>query len=302
MKATKYILIAATAVTLAACSNDNEPIADGNPVSAKVYAGIGALQSRAAGTAWDANDRIGISGASADGKTSYTNIAYQTTGGDGNFTPASGTGIFFQSLDEVTFNAYYPYNAAGGTITANTQEQTENAQKSFDFLRAEGAKASRANSTLSFTGDNAFKHKMTRLVINIATDPDAGFDATDVTSGEFYLNGMKHDGSFNTATGETATTSEAVADWKITATATDKDNVRTYDMILFPQSLNEALEFKAIIDGQTFVNRTSIKPDMKEGTSYTYTITVKKTGLVVSSCTIDDWTSGKGGTGDAVMQ
>ena len=93
-----------------------------------------------------------------------------------------------------------------------------------------------------------------------------------------------------------------MADWQISATPSDKNNVRTFDLILFPQTLPEALEFKGVIDGQTFVNGTSIKPDLKAGTSYSYTITLKKTGLVVSSCTINDWTPGTPGSGDAGME
>lgn len=301
MKSTKYILIAAAAMTLAACSSENEPVAQGNGEAAKVFAGIGAVQSRATGTDWDANDIIGISGTSDDARTTFTNVAHKTVNGDGNFIPAN-KGIYFKGPAEVTFNAYYPYDTNGGTVTASTTDQTPAKQKSFDFLWAEGAKASRANPTLSFTGANAFAHKMTRLVINIVTDPNAGFEAEDVTTGTYYLNGLKHEGSFDTTTGETGATGAAVADWQISATPSDNNNVRTYDMILFPQTLSEALEFKGVIDGQTFVNGTSIKPDLKAGTSYSYTITLKKTGLVVSSCTINDWTPGTPGSGDAGME
>ena len=135
---------------------------------------------------------------------------------------------------------------------------------------------------------------MTRLILNIKTDSNSGFSASDVQNGTFYLNGIKHSGGFNIKTGEALATGNASNNWMINAQSVDEEDIRTYSMILWPQTLNEALEFKAVIDGQTFVNRTSIKPEMKEGTSYTYTITVKKTGLVVSSCTIDDWQQGNG--------
>lgn len=54
------LLFAAAALTLAACTKDDENL-DGGPVAAQVTAGIGWAQTRASGTAWSAGDAIGIS-------------------------------------------------------------------------------------------------------------------------------------------------------------------------------------------------------------------------------------------------
>ncbi|MEG1660863.1 MAG: fimbrillin family protein, partial [Bacteroides sp.] len=85
----------------------------------------------------------------------------------------------------------------------------------------------------------------------------------------------------------------------------DADAKRTYTMILYPQSVAEALPFTATISSKEYKNTADIKFDSNKllaGTSYTFTITIKKTGLAVSSCTIEGWTGGTGGTGDAVIQ
>ena len=87
----------------------------------------------------------------------------------------------------------------------------------------------------------------------------------------------------------------------ITATPSDENNVRTYTLILYPQTLASALTFKAEIDNQAYTNK-EIKPELQAGYSYTYEITVKKTGLTVSGCTIKDWNSGNAIPGDATMQ
>lgn len=306
MKTTKYMILAAAAMALAACSNDDE--VTGGPVAAQVTASVGGVQqTRAAGTNWDADDDIGISTV-GDTKTTYTNMRYVTAGGDGNFTHVNGeaSGIFFQdATEEVTFNAYYPFKGTERTEAGTISDVTTNdqaGQKDFDFMFAQGAKASRSNSTVSFTNDAIFKHMMTRLVLKIKTDKDNGFVASDVTRGTYSLNGLKHSGTFNTADGTAAATGEAgTDDWQITATPSDENNVRTYTLILYPQTLASALTFKAGIDNQAYTNK-EIKPELQAGYSYTYEITVKKTGLTVSGCTIKDWNSGNAIPGDATMQ
>ena len=293
MKTTKFFLLAATAMAFASCSNDNEPVIDnGEPVAVKVYAGIGAMQSRAAGTSWDAGDEIGISCVSAS--TTYNNVQYRTTG-DGNFTHINGYahGIFFEDTKEVTFTAYYPFTGSNGVLNGVNPQDPDGIIRDvkFDFMYAT-ATASRKEPVLSFSGDNAFRHCMTRLVINVKLDPNSGFDAEHVRSGQYFLNGIKHSGTFNTATGEAEATGDPSQNWKINDYGVLEDNVQTYSLILYPQE-NAELTLRGNLAGEDYVSSV-IKPALETGKSYTYTITVKKTGLVVSSCTIADWNQGNG--------
>jgi hypothetical protein len=126
-----------------------------------------------------------------------------------------------------------------------------------------------------------------------------------VNASTFKLGGLKHDGTFNVTDGAAEATGSEVADWDITSNvnnvSSSEDGTRTYTMILYPQTV-AALPFSAIIDGQTFANTTAIQPDLQAGYSYTYTITVKKSGLVISGCTIQAWNTGTSGSGDATMQ
>ncbi len=296
----KIYLFAAAALTLTACSND-EPGINGEPVAARVTANIDVPQSRAYNQIWENGDAIGIS-TTSNGKTQYANMKYSTTG-DGNFSHFGGdaTGIFFQNRDEVTFSAYYSFTGnegtAAGTIADVTTENQAN-QKQFDFLFASGAKASSANSTLSFTGDAAFEHKMTRLILRLQTDASSGFEAAEVASGIYVLSGLKHSGTFNTSTGEAIATGDATDNWTITATASDADNVRTYSMILYPQT-DADLTLKATVDGMDY--NCNITPALEAGKSYTYTITVKKTGLTVANSFIKPWGDGIYSSGTATM-
>lgn len=298
MKTTNYLILAAT-LTFTACSNADEPALDNNqkPVAAQVTANISENTSRAYDNQWETGDKIGISTTST-GKTKYSNMQYNHTG-SGVFSHNGGdaSGIFFQDKQEtVAFSAYYPFNGTEGTsadaISADTQDQTK--QKEFDFLYAT-ATASSSTPEVNF----AFTHKMTRMILNITTDPNSGFNATDVRNGKFYLNGIKHSGNFNTATGETKTSGDATDSWEITAAPTNANNMLTYSTILFPQT-NPTLIFKAVIDGQDYAcNLTS---NLDAGKSYTYTITIKKTGLTVSNCSISNWSDGGEINGNAVIQ
>lgn len=300
-----YSLLAGAMLTfvLASCSNDEfaSPSYDG-PVAAQVTAGINDVLTRAADASWDMGDAIGISCNGTN--TNYDNMKYVTAGGDGTFTHDGGvaSGIFFQGTEEVTFSAYYPFFGTDGSAeevlpVVTTKDQTT--QKQFDYLYATGAKTTYASPTIRFAGTAIFKHKMSRLILKITTSATDGFKADDVEKGTYSINGIKHNGMFDASTGTATATSSATNDWEITATPQDVDNQRTYSMILFPQD-QPTLTFKAAIGGQTYA--TDITPTLTASTSNTYTITVKKTGLVVNSSTIEGWGNEQTGSGDATMQ
>lgn len=308
-------------MAFAACSNDDENPANG-PVEARITAGVNTPATRAVDNQWE-QDAIGVMVTEAPNssmKDLYKNVKYTTTATSAaaaNFTPADG-GIFFQDASEtVTFAAYGPYQTSAanvlpgdnndGIISGSTAEQGDRTkQQAFDYIYASGAEASRSNPTVQFQGTNAFAHKMTRLVIVVKTSAQDGFTAQQVTNGTYSLSGLNHSGQFNVTTGVAqATGTPATEDWSLTnnslLTANETDQC-TFTSILYPQTLGSALTFKAVIDGQTYTNNQSINPDLNAGFSYTYTITVKKTGLTVSGCTIDPWNEGGSSTGDATMQ
>lgn len=303
MKTIRHFILAAAVLALASCSSagDNDNIGN-EPVAVRVTANIDGIGTRAVDGTWENADAIGISTVTAGAATQYANMKYATSSDKlGDFTYAgNATAMYLQKNEEVEFAAYYPFTGTEGTAAgaiSNVKTDDQSKQKTFDFLFATGAKASKAaGATLSFTGENAFKHEMTRLVINIQADAASGFTADDMTGAAYTLGGVKHSGTFNTATGEAAATGDATADWTITPTSAG--NQLTSSMILYPQS-GATLTFKATIGGVTY--SCNITPALAAGTSYTYTITVKKTGLQVSNCSISGWGNGGTSTGDATM-
>lgn len=307
----QYLILAAAAMTLAACSNDDDC---SKKVAAQISAGLSAANTRAVDATWNA-DKIGVS---VTGGTSYTNQQYSTTstGTTAGFT-AVGDGIFFQDTQTCTFSAYAPYQSAGGTVDVDTKNNnTSDKQESIDFLYAAEATASESSPKVSFTDNTAssgkdcsFHHKMARLQIVLQTSTADGFSASDIFDAEnkVTLSGLKHTGTFDTTTGTAAVSASATAvnDWDITSCKhTDDESAytRTYSLILLPQDASQTkLPIKITINGNTYTNDSDIKPNLEAGYSYTYTITVKKTGLTVSGCTIAAWAEGSSGNGNATM-
>ena len=323
----RFFIMAAAALTLAACSNDeNMEMTDG-PVEARITAGLSAPTTRAIGTNWNA-DQIGVwvkDAPASDMETLYKNVLYTTTstGATADFTVTTGEGIFFQDATEtVTFAAYAPYQPSAdnatlpgdnedGLVKVNTETNNmEGNQEDIDFLFAEGATATRTNYTVTFAdntasggADHSFHHKMAQLNVVFQTSETDGFNILDIFGCSFNLGGLIHEGTFNVTDGTTALTGEPLDSWDISRCKyTDAATTRTYSLILLPQDLtNKALNVEVGIGGQTYSNSDAINPNLQAGYTYTYTITVKRTRLVVSGCTITPWTSGTGGSGDAEM-
>ena len=316
----KALLYSLAAVALVSCSSDDQGESGSALQEARITAGVTGVATRAVGATWE-TDHIGIIVTSAPNSTmeeTYTNVEYQTsasTATSADFT-AVGQKIFFQDATEtVTFAAYAPYNssitAANRIITASTEHQqsTTNAasrteQQKIDFIHASESTASNSSPEVSFnsTTGHPFTHKMTRLVLVMKTDAKSGFSANDVTSGTYTLEGITHDGTFNVLTGVAqATDPGSSAAWSLNdntlkEVATDNSSI-TFTSILFPQTVS-SLTLNATIGGQTY--KATLTPALASGMSYTYTVTMKKQGLTVSGCTIEDWGSGNGTSGEEI--
>ena len=147
MKTTKIFMLAALALSMAACSNndnENENVASG-PREAVITAGINNPATRALGSVWE-SDEIGVMVTAVSGTTAgvtskmadlYKNVRYVTTANTtdaATFTatnPGTATvpgssaagqtpayGIFFQDAKEtVTFAAYGPYQSSTDAAT-----------------------------------------------------------------------------------------------------------------------------------------------------------------------------------------
>lgn len=290
----KYILLAAAAISLAACNNDDNILDE--PVAAQVSATIGeSAVSRATDSNWTPGDAIGIT---MDSR--YVNIKHVTQEGDGNFT-ADNTLYFKNKREPVALTAYYPYadrvSASAPVLEASAiaDHQTPAEQAKFDFLYARLDGVSGAEPNVNFT----FSHRMCKLTF-IFENGD-GTDVSKITS--YEISGLVLDGSFNTSTGDCAAKSSPQAPLSITIPeGTVEHGEAVPSLIVFPQTVaTVTMKIKDNQNQDYTCNLQFTDNCLESGNNYTYTIIVKKTGLVLKQSGINEWDDNKTYT-DAVSE
>ena len=313
MKAKIIFMATLAAAVLTACNNDENNVIDTGSSQATFTAAIdGQVNTRAFDQTWEAGDAIGISGTS--GSTTYTNVRYVTTGGNGDFTVGTpGNEIYYQDDNSVTFTAYYPWAnlaADATTITADTRAQAS--QSDFDFLwsRQTGSKAS---PNVQFI----FAHKMAKLVLTIQKGNDVSYQ--EVQDAVLSLGGFKYSGTFNVTDGTTSTADDLATGWTFAGNTSETgynapfvpnataESV-SYTLILFPQEFSSPLPITATLTGmQSFsatldftaanvdAGDTDAKNEWVAGRQYNLSVTLHKTGITVNGSTIQGWEEADGG-------
>lgn len=297
------------AMLAAGCSEENNEPSGNASNAAIVTASIGktdnVVSSRAANTVWDVDDCIGISTSSVNGKTNYVNIRYKTDGSV--FSPVRGAAgedntIYFQDKSPTTFTAYYPYEGANGTKPGSdgiiTKELTVADQSpenlpAIDYLWAQQT-AQSSNPKVDFR----FSHRMSRLILNFKAG--AG---TALPNGLTYtLTQLATEGTFDTSTGEAKATS-TVSNLENLPTSTTGGRI-TGIAILWPQAVS-SMHLQLKLGDNTFGAALTFPAGtageaLAPSTSYTFNVTVERTGITVGQADIDDWTSG--GSKDITLQ
>ena len=291
---TRFFALAALALALVACNNDNENL-NGDLVAAQFTADI-APATRASGTTWDNGDRIGITDIGND--TQYGNVPFILK--NGKFE-AEGKVIYIEDTKTHTFRAYYPYNAAGDILAATTDATAQQNQPAIDFLFASGATGDKNNPVVSFTDktakggeDNSFHHRMSQITLTF--EAGDGVDFSVVKPERYTLDGLLLTGTFNTADG-IATADNGAQTGELAMDLADGN--LTSSIILFPQTV-ASLPLVVNYKGQEY-HATLTMPEgaLQAGNNYTYTVKVNATGLTLEGCTIGSWTDGGGESGAA---
>ena len=295
---TRFFAFAALALSLAACNNDNENLNNDGPVAAKFTADIYESVSTRVnqdGTDWTDGDCIGITGAG------FINIPYVRE--SGQFVPEDKT-IYFNDTETKTFNAYYPYQAEGGTVSVSTAADKQGT--GIDFLFASGATGSTYNREVSFTdktkdggADNSFHHCMSLIKFTFKAGDGISFSETEPVG--YTLEGLKHEGTFDTATGTTAVT--ATSNTPITM---QLDGATTSQVIILPQEVTSSLDLKVSFNGQSYkatlkLPATPTANFYTAGYAYTYIVTLNNKVITVSEPEITPWEPGDSNDASATL-
>lgn len=305
----KLYTAAVALLALAACNKDEnyDPLADG-PVAAQVTAGISRTMTRVStddgGTASFTTDDV-IHVVANDGTYDYS---YDGTGW------SASTPYYFQDHEEVTFRAWYadPRVEANDEklIEIDTRIQTIDSETGWnyhDILVTPGVKTTVSNPSVSFTGDNAFRHIMSQLVFTFK----AGEGVPDLSKLYGYtLDNIVIGATFDTQslelTAETAESDKGFIDIMGIDDASG-DEYTAFPLILVPQTITSGkINLLVTYNEQTYKATLNVPEDgnLQPGYSYAYTVTVSNTELKVSNVTIEDWQTLKdfNGEGDATLQ
>ena len=295
-------LVAAVAILAGGCEKESDNTVDNAPVAARITSTIDDMATRAAGTAWAADDAIGVSGRT--GLVEYIHVKYVTTAGDGKFTvvnngPGEDNDIYFQDKRSATFTAYYPFNGETGTApgangiiskSITDADQTADGQPLIDYLFAT-ATASSANPNVKFQ----FKHCMSRIILNFLP----GNGIASLSNLEYTINDLALEGTFNTKTGATAGT----ATGNLTLSVSNNASGMSSTLIVFPQQANGAnikitmngVDYTGTIDFPENADNGSTR-ELRAGYSYTYNVKMNNGSLGIELADINEW--GDGGNTD----
>lgn len=263
----------------------------------------GSPGTKAAGTTWTAGDAIGIYMVDNGATTVVMNTEnkqYTTPAGDGNFTPITGSEIYYPQTGKVDFISYYPWKASGtGGIENNLYPINVAVQSSPESIDLLWAKAD--NSGAGYDKNNGgavalpFRHQLSKIVLLTKADPSinpAKLDGMTVT-----ITGMNTTGTFNVLTG--AFGAPATPADITPQTVTDGGQ---YEAIILPRKVaaqgDVTVEF-ALSNNETFVWKPEAGKEFESGKIHEWTITLTRTGVTATG-TIKPWdTTGTGGTGEA---
>jgi hypothetical protein len=296
MKKKLSLMLAVSAVMLSSCSDSFDVLEISSPNTNKLQISAeieGMTRSRAIDNQWDEGDSISVY---AD---SLLTAKFVTTG-DGCFFPESGNEIYFTDRQTHHFIACYPYSHLTNDYFAfaiNYLDANPEGQKQQDIMFAEG--------DASFTNPNlnlVFKHKMARLIFNVKTSTEHGFQKNDIfgtaegssiTSSEGQLYGISFITVVFPKTGTIMADTPRLNPRLKNGIDNYETGVRQY-VILVPEQ--KAVPYRHLFNGggsQGLTFSTNLGDrTWKSGYSYTYNITIKNTGMSVTSETMEEWTDG----------
>jgi len=288
----KITLLASLALSvglMTSCSVDdamNSTTGNDN-VAVQLDGNIG-VTTRAAGTAWTANDKIGVfmvgvnkTLESSNILANAANVAYVTSAGDGKFSPVEAASTIYYPVEgSVDFYAYYPYSANVSELKYPIDVTDQNNQEALDLMYATAKNLNKKTPKAELQ----FEHQLCNVVFDV--QPGEGLTESDLENMTITIEADNSKASFVLTYG-------LLSDENTPATITmkKKDGALTYEAILIPEDTNDNRKVHFNLNnvaGDSF--EWTMTGNLKGGKKYHYTkVKVTRTGAEVSG-TIKDWT------------
>lgn len=307
----KFYATALLALALVGCNNDgpDNPLADG-PVPMSFTADINSVATRATATGFENGDVVGVIPLKGDVvETKQVNIAYTYNGSAFTANPP----YYFQNYDEVTFNAYYPYQSTlddSYTVEIDTRidnQKTETVNghswRKNDYLFA-SAETDVKTPSVSFTGEKAFTHVMSSVAIKFIAGTEDGVANLKPLKG-YTLGMVVMEGTFNCSTGDIILKSDANTEAIIVTRISCADNATEHQtslLILLPQTVTDSkLSLTVHFNGTTYTADLTLSK-LEAGKLHLFPVTIKNTKLEIGEATIKDWETSPEYSGEATLQ
>lgn len=307
MRERLFLVATLLASSLTACDTRDagDPRTITDPVAMACFTADIQAVSRASadGTAFTDGDKVGIvplCSGNVDEQQNNTPYIY-----DGSrFAPVDSP-YWFKNRNDVTFNAYYPFAAdmTDNKIPIDTKAENQtldgNGWRLNDILFA-SAVTNVASPTVSYTGDHAFSHQLSKLTL-IFNAGDGFADLSELQ--DYTLGTLATQGDFNTATGTIGlAATEDPTDITMTVSGSAGTSLAATPLILLPQSITEgALSLEVTFGGQRYRATLPVSDGLRPGKHYTYTVTIKGTDLTIGTPQIVDWETTDGDSVHATM-
>jgi len=331
MKTRVFVMgMAAAALVMTACSNDETDNWNGEirlTSGLEVQQETRGVSTGLQGTQIADGIHVGFfinEAVSSGATTTYTQNMDYTANGRGSF---SGTAVYYpQSGNGVNIYAYAPWQtglALDGNyaFSVQTDQSLDAGYLASDLLWGQPMKESTATpgtyttaNPVARTKNNVsvtFKHLLSKIQVTLTPDAASGLTADDFKGATLQILQVLPGTTLTLANGSISPASGNKTDITAATYGTGTTPTLTAAAIVVPQTIAKGEQFLKVhlaTGGELYYTLPSGDSDadltLESGKIYTYDITVKLTGLKVTS-TIEDWgTIGAGNPvkGDAVME
>lgn len=303
----KYFLFAAVALLAASCINDeNENANVQNDNAIRLTSSLPGASTRAADGLLAGNSETTSEQNFANGTTvkvkvtdtgstpiTYDAVDYSANGsGDLTATPAQ---YYPASGSTVNIYAYYPSTASTDAdgFTVESDQSSDANYKASDLMYA-----TLSGITKDTNADGrvlTFNHKLSKIVVTLVKG--TGMTDTEINVATVTLKDVVYKGTFTPSDGSFEAASADVADNKDNIVIAVNAGTTAHAAIVVPQDV-AGKKIAVTINGATQEYTIPAETTFETGNYYSYSITVAKSGLTVTS-TIGNWNSG--GTGSDTL-